>query len=76
MLSIVADEARYHIACHDPYISKANLQYSGFHEGRQETSCDAAFQKMAEDISVDLDGGKAFSVSMVLDRYKDFLREQ
>ena len=69
---LVAAEARYHKACHATYISKTNLQY----EGRQETSYDVAFQKLTEYMSADLDGGKAFEMSTVIGRYKDYLKEQ
>ena len=73
---LVAAEARYHRACHASYISKANLQYAGFHEGRQETCYDTAFKQLAEDISADLNGGKAFDMTILLDRYNHFLRGQ
>ena len=69
---LVAAEARYHKDCHATYISKTNLQY----EGRQETSYDVAFQKLTEYMSADLDGGKAFEMSTVIGKYKDYLNEQ
>ena len=69
---IVAAEETYNKACHAIYISKNNLHY----EGRQETSYDVAFQKLTEYMSTDLDGGKAFEMSMVIGRYKDYLNEQ
>ena len=53
-------------------ISKNNLHY----EGRQETSYDVAFQKLPEYMSTDLDGVKAFEMSTVIGRYKDYLKEQ
>ena len=69
---LVAAEARYHKACHATYICKNNLHY----EGRQERSYDVSFQKLAEYMSIDLDGGKAFEISTVIGRYKDYLNEQ
>ena len=75
---LVAAEARYHKACHATYtqylyISNYNLNY----EGRQETSYDVSFQKnLPEYMSIDLDGGKAFEISTVIGRYKDYLNEQ
>ena len=70
---LVAAEARYHKACHATYISKNNLHY----EGRQETSYGVSFQKnLPEYMSIDLDGGKAFEISTVIGRYKDYLNEQ
>ena len=69
---LVAAEARYHKACHATYICKNNLHY----EGRQERSCDVSFQKLAEYMSIDLDGGKAFEISTVIGIYKDYLNEQ
>ena len=72
---LVAAEARYHTACHAThrYISKNKLHY----EGRQETSYDVSFQKkLPEYMSIDLDGGKAFEISTVIGRYKDYLNEQ
>ena len=68
---LVAAEARYHKYCHATYISKNNLHY----EGRQETSYEVAFKKPPEYMSIDLDGGKAFEMSMVIRRYKDYLNE-
>ena len=56
---LVAAEARYHKACHATYICKNNLHY----EGRQERSYDASLKKLAEYMSIDLDGGKAFEIS-------------
>ena len=70
---LVAAEARYHKACHATYICKNNLHY----EGRQDTSYDVLFQKkLAEYMSIDLSGGKAFEISTVIGIYKDYLNEQ
>ena len=66
-------KARYHKACHATYICKNNLHY----EGRQERSYDVSFQKkLAEYMSIDLDGEKAVEISMVIGKYKDYLNEQ
>ena len=47
------------------------------YEGRQETSYGVSFQKkLPEYMSIDLDGGKAFEISTVIGRYKDYLNEQ
>ena len=52
-------------------ICKNNQHY----EGRQERSYDVS-KKLAEYLSIDLDGGKAFEISTVIGIYKDYLNEQ
>ena len=69
---LVAAEARYHKACHATYISKTICIMRG---GKKDLM---TFQskKLAEYMSIDLDGGKAFEISTVIGIYKDYLSEQ
>ena len=68
-----AAEARYRKACHATYICKNNLHY----EGWQERSYDVSLKKkLAEYMSIDLDGGKVFEILTVIGIYKDYLNEQ
>ena len=57
---LVAAEARYHSICYASYISKSNLKYSGFHEGKEESSYVVAFTELIAEIASDLENGKAF----------------
>lgn len=71
---LIADEARYHKACYASYISKVNLKSTGFHEGENETLHNTAFRELAEEITTDLDNGKAFDMSVLVSRYKMLLQ--
>lgn len=73
---LIAAEARYHKICHASYISKANLMSAAFHEGGQETTYDAVFRELADQITMELQHGKAFETSALLIRYKAMLQEQ
>lgn len=73
---LIAAEARYHKTCHASYISKANLMSAAFHEGGQETTYDAVFRELADQITMELQHGKAFETSALLIRYKAMLQEQ
>lgn len=73
---LIAAEASYHKTCHASYISKANLMSAAFHEGGQETTYDAVFRELADQITMELQHGKAFETSALLIRYKAMLQEQ
>lgn len=73
---LIAAEARYHKSCHASYVSKANLMSAAFHEGGQETTYNAVFRELADQISIELQHGKAFETSALLIRYKAMLQEQ
>ena len=47
---------------------------AAFHEGVQETTYDAVFRELANQITVELQHGKAFETSVLLIRYKTMLQ--
>ena len=44
--------------------------------GKKDLNMTFQSKKLAEYMSIDLDGGKAFDISMVIGIYKDYLNEQ
>ena len=69
---LVAAEARYHKVCHATYICKTICI---MREGKKYLMTFHS-KKLAEYMSIGLDGGKAFAISTVIGIYKDYLNEQ
>jgi hypothetical protein len=69
---LIAAEAKYHKTCHSNYISTAHIKYSEFREDNKskEVAYTESFSDIVTDIDPDLERGKAFSMSSLLNKFK------
>ena len=73
---LIAAEAKYHKACHSSYVSKSNLRYTSFNEGKKEDAYKDAFSDLVQQITPDLRAEKAFDMSFLLKKFQSFLEQK
>ena len=73
---LIAAEAKYHKACHSSCVSKSNLRFIDFNEGKKEDSYKTAFLDLVTEITPELRYEKAFDMSILLVRYQAYLKQK
>eukprot|EP00058_Branchiostoma_floridae_P000882 XP_002586370.1 hypothetical protein BRAFLDRAFT_108655 [Branchiostoma floridae] len=72
---LIAAEAKYHKACQSSYTSKSNLK-SAVSSSKSSNGFQTAFQDLVDEIKPDLNSGRAYTMSVLLGKYKTYLRKR